>query len=175
MNKKFKLAPWDTNVKFGTWSTFFIAILIFTIVFLSPTSHEESKIVYTSFFILSVFLSIVYAMGPRGFYINDSGIVINRLIGSIIIPHDHIQSAELVKNAVLSRKSGNGGLFNYYGNFVDNTNTKVKVYATRFDYMIKIKAGDKFYYISPYHPEIFINILKQHLPSNHPADKKEMK
>jgi hypothetical protein len=104
-----------------------------------------------------------YIFGPRSYLIDKDGVAIERIVGPIFIPYAQILSLQIVERANLSRAVGNGGFFSYYGIYVDGSGTKVKVYATRFEGMVRIETTDWKYYLSPNEPGSFVETVKQHL------------
>lgn len=95
---------------------------------------------------------------------SQQGIVIRALISSEIISIDNIKSIEIVENL----KPGTGltwmgGLFGYAGDFALKDGSIAKVFATRWDRMVRITTiKGNFYLLSPADPEIFVEtVLKQ--------------
>jgi hypothetical protein len=153
------MASWDNNIKFGTWSTvWFLAIMAGFVEWL-PLTDDDQWIYIVLLFTILLFV-VCYVLGPRGYLIDSKGVTIKRLVGQFSIPYRDLYSVEIVKNANLQRIIGNGGFFSYYGRYADINGTKVKVFATRFDLMVKLRTASETYYISPSEPESFTQAIK---------------
>ena len=159
----FKMAPWNCFVVFATWivasSVLYVTVSAFYRFLLSAGSSDFSD-VFVMFIVLLLFLAF-YIVGPRGYEINSKGVIIKRLVKDICIPRKNVYSVEILKNVKLIRTVGNGGLFGYYGTYMDTDGSTVKVYATRFDCMVRLKTEDIVYYFSPKEPEVFMQAIEE--------------
>jgi hypothetical protein len=100
-------------------------------------------------------------MGPRGYAIRGDRLTIERWIGSIEIPLASIRGVELlpaerVRDSL--RTLGSGGYFGYYGRFRNETLGAYRMYATRGDGYVLVRA-DKPYVLTPDSPERFVEAL----------------
>lgn len=156
------MAPWDGGVKFGTWSSILITLLIYGgLLWIEEARSELGGHMIIWVALLS--FSACYIFAPRSYLIGKDGVAIERIVGPIFIPYAQILSLQIVERANLRRAVGNGGVFGYYGTYVDGSGTKVKVYATRFKGMVRIETTDRTYYLSPNEPGSFVEAVKQHL------------
>jgi len=157
--EKYALAPWDKAVKFFTWSTIFIFIFLY--ILLWPGTDIWTHAIFIITFLL---FGTIYIFGPRSYIVDENGILINRLVGSITIPYKEILNVEKVEQMEnLIRLLGNGGFFSYYGTFMNENNVKVKVYATNSRQMVKITTKKMIYYLSPRDPEAFVREIKKNV------------
>lgn len=134
--KKFKVAPLDRMGKLTT------TLYLFTGVWWAV-------------------LSFLFA--PRGYLVSSEGITIRALVTSYVIPKSKIKRVEMVEGV----KPGAGltwaaGLFGYAGLFALADGTTAKVYATRWDRMVRVQTtGGDPYLLSPVEPEAFVEAVNR--------------
>ena len=88
-------------------------------------------------------------------------LTIDRLLGSVEIPLATIQSAEILEAGRLAgslRTLGSGGLFGYYGRFRNQVLGRYRMYATRGDGYVLIRASQSFV-LTPDSPGRFIEAI----------------
>jgi len=152
--------------KLAFWLTlFYLAIIGYsTIAVLSASKRAGNLVVGIAVLIIFLVISLViYAPGPSSYGIDDQGISVYRILGTIVIPHDVITGIEEVSNVRFEEHYGNGGLFSYYGTYLEKGGAKVKVYTTRLDTLVKVATDEITYYISPQNAEEFISIEQSYL------------
>lgn len=165
----FKLAPLDGLAKLGT--KFFLILLTFlyalflcitAISYIKNKSLPEFPLMAQIILLCTPLLFFfVYALVPRSYFLSEKGLMIRRLFSSLVIHYESIQSVEFIPFANLERTLANYGLFGYCGSFIDNNKIKAKVYATRFENMVKVKTINETYYLSPDQSETFIKTLEK--------------
>jgi len=103
-------------------------------------------------------LAITWLFAPRGCLVSREGIVIRRAVGSFTIPAAEVESVELVGRVRPGiRLAASGGLFGWFGLFTLKDGGTAKVYATRWDRMVRIQTtGGDPYLLSPAEPEAFV-------------------
>jgi hypothetical protein len=97
---------------------------------------------------------------PRGYLVSREGIVIRRAAGSFTIPAAEVEAVELagrVRPGI--RLWASGGLFGWFGLFTLKDGGTAKVYATRWDRMVRIKTSREIYLLSPAEPEAFVEAV----------------
>jgi hypothetical protein len=83
--KKYKLAPWDTAVKFFTISTVFIYTsgLLTYIILTNISVWMADNLANMIFIIIFLLLANAYLFSPRYYLINKREVTIFRLVGSV--------------------------------------------------------------------------------------------
>ena len=103
---------------------------------------------------------LVYVFRPINYSITHDSIVINRPAKNVILNKADIKSVELIdKNLIryTMRLAGVGGLFGYFGKFVNRKLGKMTWYATRRDKTVLITtSANKKIIITPDEPENFV-------------------
>ena len=106
-----------------------------------------------------------FPFGPRGYLVSPEGITICALVTSYVIPKSKIKRVEMVGGL----KPGVGvtwlaGLFGYAGLFALADGSTAKVYATRWDRMVRVQTtGGDPYLLSPAEPEAFVEAVNRTL------------
>ncbi len=122
-----------------------------------------SVIVILNIFILILFISF-FILRPTGYSINESVIIVNRLILPFKINRKEIANCSIVSKDEMSgtyRTFGNGGLFGYTGYFRNTKFGNMRWFATqRKNYVLIEKSNGKKIVITPDIPEDFIEALK---------------
>jgi len=124
------------------------------------------------YFASGLFFSVIfltYLFSPRGFLVDIHYLLIKRLGGGISISYSSIHDIRIVENVqLLVRLLGVGGIFSWYGTFLNGNGNKVKVYATNLKQLVRIQTTNgRIYYLSPAEREKFVEAVKRHLNQNH--------
>ncbi len=86
---------------------------------------------------------------PNSMTVSQSGVVISRYVGSIVIPAYKIVSVKKLDDGIkFVRLAGNGGLFGYTGDYRNRKLGRVKVYATDLKGLVLIETSDVKYVVS---------------------------
>lgn len=102
-------------------------------------------------------------LAPRGYTIADGRLTIRRLVRPVEIPLASIQAVELLPAERLARSLrtlGSGGLFGYYGRFRNAALGDYRIYATRGDGYVLVRAALP-YVLTPDSPDRFIEALNR--------------
>ncbi len=136
--------------------------LIAALMFYPPTSPGEAKAVIILLMLLTVYAS-AYLFSPLAYEITADAVVIHRPIRNVLIPLHTITSVEpagrdRLKNAI--RTFGVGGLFGYYGKFLNRAIGNMTWYATRRDQGVLLTTRDnQKILLTPDDPDRFIRML----------------
>jgi Bacterial PH domain len=136
--------------------------LLFVMIIAVQFSHRESSEAVRFFFIslLSLIYFLAYLYMPLDYKITNEELTIHRHIRSIHIPRKNIVSAESVDKEMISwslRTVGVGGLFGYYGRFMNYRIGKMIWYATRKNRAILVRTvNDDKIILTPDEPEKFL-------------------
>ncbi len=110
-----------------------------------------------------IVFGLTYLFAPRGFRVSPAGVIIRRPIGPIVIPHADIGTVDGVERVKPGlRLFGSGGLFGWIGLFTIRGGGSAKVYATRWDRMVRVKGRQEAYFLSPANPEAFLEAMRLH-------------
>jgi hypothetical protein len=114
--------------------------------------------------VIPVGLFVVAAlMGPRGYSIEADRLVVERRVFPVVIPLASIREVEPLRAERVGaslRTLGNGGFFGYYGRFRNRALGDYRMYATRGDGLVLIRA-ERPYVLTPGSPEEFIETLNR--------------
>lgn len=102
-------------------------------------------------------------LAPRGYTIADGRLTIRRLVRPVEIPLASIRTVEPLPAGSLSRSLrtlGSGGLFGYYGRFRNSALGDYRMYATRGDGYVLVRAALP-YVLTPDSPDRFIEALNR--------------
>jgi hypothetical protein len=102
------------------------------------------------------------ALAPKGYAINDIELIIDRARKPITIPLREIQEVRTLEDGLLRhslRLLGTSGFYGYYGLFWNRKLGKFRVYATRLNRLVAVKAGNTLYALTPDNPEDFRKTL----------------
>ncbi len=116
--------------------------------------------------LLIAVLVFSFGFSPRGFSLDDKGIIVHRPFKNAHIAFDKIQSATKIAKVPpkgLIRTLGNGGLFGYYGDFRNDEFGDMDWYLTKRQNVILIRTDKTKILISPNNPDTFLSELNQHL------------
>jgi hypothetical protein len=102
-------------------------------------------------------------MGPRGYAIGETTFRIDRRLAAIEIPISSIREVGLLPPESLRgtwRTLGSGGFFGYYGRFRNQILGSFRMYATRSDGYVLLRA-DHPYVLTPDSPERLVAELQR--------------
>ncbi|MFT3933855.1 MAG: PH domain-containing protein [Chitinophagaceae bacterium] len=105
-----------------------------------------------------------FAFKPSGYDVLDGKLIINRPLKNVIIDKHDIASAEMLDGKSLRgsiRLFGVGGLFGYFGKYVNSKLGRMTWYATRRDKIVLITTKDnKKIIVTPDEPSAFVAAIK---------------
>ncbi len=158
-------APWDQKLTLLTvaGSTLLLlgaALAIWvTLTMLTPGA---ARILILAGGVLSLTAFVFGALlAPRGYTVSGDRLTIDRLLRPVEIPLATIQTVELLPRGRLAgslRTLGSGGLFGYYGRFRNQSLGSYRMYATRGDGYVLVRAAQSFV-LTPDSPERFIEAI----------------
>ena len=159
-------APWDQRLTILT--TLVGAILIGAATSLtwvalarSPSPIARAVLFLSAGISMGVFL-LGAGLSPRSYGIEGGRLIIHRWIGSIEIPMAAVRSAEPLDPVQIAgslRTLGSGGFFGYYGRFRNQVLGDYRMYATRGEGYVLIRA-DPPYVLTPDSPDRFIEAVR---------------
>jgi hypothetical protein len=157
------MAPWDTTTKIMTISIFIL--LCTTSLYIALCSGLDDLLLVLVIILLSwVSVPTIYLFAPSKYILFSDKIVIQRPISPIVILVKNVKLIKLDKKVKPGiRLAATGGLFGWFGLFTLKNGEKVKVYATRWDLMIRIETHTEIFLISPDKPEIFYKTLQEYI------------
>jgi len=160
-------APWDSKL---TVATTLVSILLGgSVLFLiwlaltrMPSLPLRLFLLFDAVFVAGIFV-VTALMGPRGYAIRETTFRIERRLGAIEIPISSIREvgplpAESLKGAW--RTLGSGGFFGYYGRYRNRALGSFRMYATRSDGYVLIRA-DHPYVLTPDSPGRLVDALRR--------------
>src|ERR1035438_980863 len=158
--------PSDTNTSFSASydsTTKFISagILVF---FLVITVALHNVIVAC---VAALVLAGSYAWSPRSYTIAHRSILVNRLIGTVLIPLDGIREARIATADDFRdclRTFGNGGLFGYYGQFSTAKLGSSTWYVTNRSHSVVVITSSKTAVFSPDDIDGFLAAIRASAP-----------
>ncbi len=157
----FKIAPPDGTTRVVTLGTF---LLLGGLTFWIVSGEETEALNIFILFLVWGPLAITCLFAPRGYLVSREGIIIRRAVGSFTIPAAEVESVELVARVRPGiRLWASGGLFGWFGLFTLRDGGTAKVYATRWDRMVRIKTRREIYLLSPAEPQRFYEALRARL------------
>ncbi len=159
--------PWDQKL---TALTILISAILLgaTIVISWLALTREASASFRLFLTLNAIILLgVFVAGallaPRGFALGGGSLRIKRSILPIEIPLASIRSVERLAPEGLAgstRTLGSGGFFGYYGRFRNRTLGDYRMYATRGEGYVLVRA-DCPYVLTPASPDRFIEALNR--------------
>ena len=160
-------APWDqklTLITVVTSALLLAAAVLSTWAGLTkaPAGAGRAVILLGGAVALTAFI-LGLLLAPRGYTIADGRLTIDRLVRSIEIPLSSIENVERLPADHLAgswRTLGSGGFFGYYGRFRNETLGSYRMYATRGDGYVLVRAALP-YVLTPDSPERFIETLER--------------
>ena len=136
----------------------FLLIILVVAFFLIP--KDEANIM-DSIVLLPIIISIiVYLLRPNNYSVSDDKLLIHRMINTIEIDRNNIQSVReidesQVKNSL--RTFGVGGFFGNFGKFWNGKLGKMTWYVTRKNNFVLVETKDqKKIILTPDKPEEFV-------------------
>ena len=158
-------APWDQKLTLITvvTSTLLLAagaLSIWMALTLVPSGAGRAVILVGGLIALAAFL-LGILLAPRGYTIANGRLTIDRILCPVEIPLESIQAAERLPADRLAgswRTLGSGGFFGYYGRFSNRALGSYRMYATRGDGCVLVRA-ERLYVLTPDSPERFIESL----------------
>lgn len=158
-------APWDTTLKVLTSLTL-ILLLGVLILLIGGFFYGLRPLIAFGFSGMDIlFILLCYLYAPKGFYLSDSHLVIERRISPIRIEIRKIKRVSRLPQWEVShaaRTFGVRGFFGYYGIFRNERLGRFRMYATDRGKGVLIEA-DRKYLITPDRPEHFIRLLRAKL------------
>ncbi len=142
--------------------------LLFVMIIAVQFLHWESSgaVKYFLVALLSVIYFTAYLYMPLDYKITNEELIIHRFVKNIHIPRKNIVSAESVDKEMISwslRTMGVGGLFGYYGRFMNYRIGNMIWYATRKDRAVLIRTvNDEKIILTPDEPEQFLAALNSY-------------
>ncbi len=144
-------------------SLLFVVIVVFQVVFFIQKGEYSALIVIG---VLVIIYGITYCYHPVNYQIKNRNIVIHRYASNIVLSRNEIKHIEIVppqKIRSAIRIFGVGGLFGYFGNFINRDLGCMTWYATQRDneaVLIELNNNKKII-ITPDMPEQFVDQLLQ--------------
>lgn len=144
-------------------SLLFALIVAFQLVLFVQNGEYSSLLVSG---ILLIIYSITYCYRPVNYQIKNNNIVVHRYASNIIFSRHQIRNIEIVPPQKLrnaTRIFGVGGLYGYFGQFINRDLGYMTWYATQRDNeAVLIELNDhKKIIITPDKPEQFVSELSQ--------------
>ncbi len=137
------------------------AIIIVAELFIFRKEWQIGEVL-TSLLLLVVYFG-TYFYHPINYDLTDENLIIHRPIKDVVIKRQNIKRVERLNHDQMKwtiRTFGVGGVFGYFGKFVNSTWGDMTWYATRRDKTILIETNDdKRFVITPDEPEEFIKQL----------------
>jgi hypothetical protein len=160
-------APWDQKLTLITVVTSALllagaALSIWAALTLAPSGAGRAVVLLGGLVALAALL-LGILLAPRGYTIEQGRLRIERLVFPVEIPLDSIKLIERLPADRLAgswRTLGSGGFFGYYGRFRNQALGSYRMYATRGDGYVLIRAAQIFV-LTPDSPERFIEALKR--------------
>jgi hypothetical protein len=160
-------APWDQKLTLVTvvGSTLLLlgaALAAWVALAVVSSGTGRAALLFGGLFSLAALAGSVL-LAPRGYTIADGRLTILRLVRPIEIPLASIQAVEPLSAERLNRSLrtlGSGGLFGYYGRFRNAALGDYRMYATRGDGYVLVRAALP-YVLTPDFPDRFIEALNR--------------
>jgi len=118
--------------------------------------------IYTTTACLLIYF-LAFAFRPINYVVTKEEIIVRRPILNVHIKRTDVRSAELIERNKITgsiRTFGVGGMFGYYGNFVNFSVGRMTWYATRKDKTVLVKTKDnKKIIFTPDDPDKFVSEL----------------
>lgn len=163
-------APWDQRLTALTVvaGTLMLGAAIFTawLAIGRVTSAPLRAVLLAGAIVPLAALVLGALMAPRGYTIRGGRLTIERFIGPIEIPLESIREVEALPADRLDgslRTLGSGGYFGYYGRFRNDRLGAYRLYATRGDGYVLVRAAWP-YVLTPDSPERFVEALRRGKP-----------
>jgi len=159
-------APWDqrlTTITLVASCLLLGGAVLVTWLALSryPSATTRAVLLVTALIPLIAFV-VGALLAPRGYAVGGGRLTIERLVRPIEIPLASIRSVERFDGEQLtgaSRILGSGGFFGYYGRFRNRTIGDFRMYATRGEGYVLVRAAHP-YILTPDSPDRFIAAIR---------------
>lgn len=158
-------APWDRTLTLLTACLSLLMLGTSGLAIWAALTRMSSAAGRTALYAGAVVPIVAFAaaalLAPRGYAVAGGRLTIRRPLGSIEIPVSSIRAVETLPAERLAgswRTLASGGLFGYYGSFRNRTLGDYRMYATRGDGYVLIRA-DRTYVLTPEAPDRFIQAL----------------
>lgn len=139
--------------------TILFAILVVLSLFTIITEKERGIPICIIAILLAIYF-IVFAFRPISYKLTDDKVIIHRIFSNVKIYRRQITNIQLFDKANLNgtiRTFAVGGIFGYYGKFLNKQFGKMTWYATRLDKAILVQTIDhRNIILTPNEPEKFI-------------------
>ena len=160
-------APWDQKLTIITvvTSTLLLAAAVLSFwaaLTLAPSGAGRAAVLTGGLLALIVF-ALGILLAPRGYTIADGRLTIDRFVRPVEISLASIETVERLPADRLAgswRTLGSGGFFGYYGHFRNEGLGSYRMYATRGDGYVLVRAAHP-YVLTPDSPDRFIETLKR--------------
>ena len=150
-----------TAIAITTGVTILFAIIIGGQYSIIKDAGRAIPIYTTTACLLIYFIS--FAFRPINYVVTKEEIIVRRPILNVHIKRTDVKSAELIERNKITgsiRTFGVGGMFGYYGNFVNFSIGRMTWYATRKDKPVLVKTIDnKKIIFTPNDPDKFVSEL----------------
>jgi hypothetical protein len=150
-------APWGTTLMAVTAATCVILVAVMLLGLITGPRDQPFWMIT----MIGLPLVILIACGlfmVRGYTLSNSTLYVQRLLWSTPIALDHLQSAEIVPEAMNHslRTWGNGGLFSFTGHFRNAKLGPYEAFVTDFKRTVVLTFPDRKIVLSPQQPEKFV-------------------
>ncbi|PIS46490.1 MAG: hypothetical protein COT17_08240 [Elusimicrobia bacterium CG08_land_8_20_14_0_20_51_18] len=159
-------AVWDKRTAIITWLTaLFLLYVVGHAAWIIAHSNMNSRSGYALGTIVFFTLFLTYIYSPRGYAITATHLVIRRAWKPVLLELAEIEKAEALSGEMLAysfRLWGSGGLFGFFGLFINRKLGRYTAYYTDFSKLVLVKAG-KTYVISPSDTREFLAALSERI------------
>jgi hypothetical protein len=156
---------WDRTLKVATALSCALLLAVAAVVlFVVGRAGLPSLALPVVFLSLFLTPAATWALAPRGFSIEGDAVrVLRNGWRPIVLPLRSIESAgPLPKEGFrgVRRLMGCAGMFGYYGLFWSRSLGRFRLYATRRQELVLIRAGGTTYLLAPDRPGRFLEVLR---------------
>jgi hypothetical protein len=164
-------APWDRQLRIAT--VLILSLFVATgggVLLFGIRSSDGALELLFPFLIAPVALGAMVAfawlLAPRGFALEDTSLVIERLLRPVHIPWAEIRAVAALPQGLggAIRVGGNGGLFGYYGRYWSRSLGSFRLYATRRVGLVCIATSQEMFVLSPERSAQFVSALLARAP-----------
>jgi len=161
----FFAAPWDQKLTaltllFSAITLGATGLLVWIGLTRVPPTAVRAFLVANALVPLGVFAAAAL-MAPRGYQVGTDGLRVRRPVLPVTIPAASIRQVERIAPDLVAgalRTLGTGGFFGYYGRFRSRGLGDFRMYATRSDGYVLVRA-DRLYVLTPESPDAFVDAL----------------
>ena len=162
-------ASYDKSVRIMTVIGLIIlgSVIAFNFYEITVNNGGEVGIIPNILIMILLFSVILFTFlfAPKGYVINESGIVIDRLFSQVLFSSEKIRSVRVLAENELDgaiRTFGVGGLFGYYGRFRSDALKGFSAYATQWRNFVLIETTEgKKIVLTPDEMNGFVNDAKR--------------